>query len=108
MRDGYCPKMLLNVLDELFYVYAQIKNSQRDEKVMLAYEILCISANRSIDRCNRIEKMGVPDALALLNVEDAQHLECLAWAMYNGALLVGPWPKLLGAHPWCTVLTGLQ
>ena len=34
------------VLDELFYVYVQVKNSRRpDEKLMLAYEILCISAN---------------------------------------------------------------
>ena len=29
MRDGYCPKMLLYVLDELFYIYVQVKNSQR-------------------------------------------------------------------------------
>ena len=25
MRDGYHPKMLLYVLDELFYVYVQVK-----------------------------------------------------------------------------------
>ena len=48
--------MLLYALDELFYVYAQIKNSQRDDKVVLAYEILCISANRCTDRRNGIEK----------------------------------------------------
>ena len=29
MRDEYCPKMLLYVLDKLFYIYAQIKNSHR-------------------------------------------------------------------------------
>ena len=71
MRDGYRPKMLMYALDKLFYIYAQIKISHRDEKVMLAYEILCISANRCTDRHNGIEKMGVPDALALLNVKDA-------------------------------------
>ena len=50
MRDGYRPKMLLYVLDELFYVYAQVKNSQRvDDKLVLAYEILCISTNRRTD-----------------------------------------------------------
>ena len=69
---------------------------------------LCISANRCTDRCNGIEKMGIPDALALLNVKDARHLECLAWAVYDSTLLVGPRPKLLGAHTWCTVLAGLQ
>ena len=50
MRDGYHPKMLLYALDELFYIYSQLKNLQRvDEKVVLAYEILCISANRCTD-----------------------------------------------------------
>ena len=88
--------MLLYVLDELFYVFAQIKDSHRDNKVVLAYEILCISANRCTDRHNRIEKMSVPDALALLNIEDTQHLKCLTWAMYDGAILV-PEP---GAPCW--------
>ena len=43
MRDGYHPKMLLYVLDKLFYVYVQVKNSRRlDKKLVLAYEILCM------------------------------------------------------------------
>ena len=96
------------MLDELFYIYAQIKNSHRDEKVMLAYKILCISANRYTDRCNKTEKMGVPDALALLNVEDARYLERLVWAMYDGTLLVDPQPQLLGTCTWCAMLAGLQ
>ena len=50
MRDGYHPKMLLYVLDELFYIYAQIKNSRRaHNKLVLAYEILCISTNQCTD-----------------------------------------------------------
>ena len=79
MRDRYHPKMLLYGLDELFFIYAQIKDSPLDERVMLAYEILCISSNRCTDRRNGVEQMGVPDTLALLNTKDAQHLECLAW-----------------------------
>ena len=71
MRNGYHPKMLLYALDELFYVYAQVKNSWRvDDKLLLAYEILCISANHCTDRWNRIKKTSMPDALALLIVED--------------------------------------
>ena len=31
----------------------------------------------------------MPDALSLLNINDACHLECLAWVVYDGALLVG-------------------
>ena len=71
MRDGYHPKMLLYALDELFYVSAKIKDSPRDEKVILAYEILCISSNRCTDRRNGVKQMGVPDALALLNIWSA-------------------------------------
>ena len=108
MRDRYHPKMLLYVLDELFYI-SQVKNLQRaDEKVILTYEILCISANRCTDRQNGVEKTGVPDTLALLNVNDSHHLECLMWVVYDGVLLVGPWPELLGDHPWCMVLAGLN
>ena len=109
MRDGYRPKILSFTLDELFYIYSQVKNPRRaDEKIVLAYEILCISANRFTDWRDWVKKTGVPDALALLNVNDAHHLEHLAWAVYDGALLVGPWPKLLGDCSWCTVLAGLH
>ena len=52
--------------------------------------------------------MGVPNTLALLNIEDAWHLERLAWAVYDSALLIGPWPELSGTHAWCTVSAGLQ
>ena len=109
MKDGYHPKMLLYALEELFYIYAQVKNSRRaDDKLVLAYRILCISTNRCTDRWNGIKKTGMPDTLALLNVEDVRHLEHLAWAVYDGILLVGLWPNLSGNHPWCTVLAGLQ
>ena len=50
----------------------------------------------------------MPDALALLNVDDAHHLERLMWAVYDGALLVGMRPELPGNHPWCKVLAGLH
>ena len=49
----------------------------------------------------------MPDALALLNVNDTRHLKHLAWAVYDGALLVDGWPELPGNCPWCTVLAGL-
>ena len=107
MRDEYHPKMLLYVLDELFYVYIQVKNSQRaNDKLVLTYDILCILANCCMDQRNGIKKTGVPGALALLNVEDIWHLECLIWAVYDGVLLVGH--ELSGNCPWCTVLAGLQ
>ena len=109
MRDGYCPKMLLFIFGELFYIYDQIKKQQRpDEKIIVAYEILCLSANWCTEQWHRFEKTGVPDALALLNVDDAHHLEQLTWVVYDGTLLVGEWPELPGDRPWCMVLAGLH
>ena len=44
MHNGYRPKMLLYTLDELFYVFDQMKWQQGlDEKIMIAYKILCLS-----------------------------------------------------------------
>ena len=109
MRDGYQPKMLLFALDELFYIYDQIKKQRRpDEKIVVAYKILCLSMNRCTEQWHGLEKTSVPDALALLNVDDACHLERLVWAVYDGTLLVGAWPKLPGDRPWCMVLAGLH
>ena len=87
--------MLLFTLDELFYIYSWIKNQWRaDEKIVIAYEILCLSTNWCTDQQHGLEKAGVLDALAQLNMNDASHLECLAWAVYDGMLLAGPWPEL--------------
>ena len=109
MRDGYQPKTLLFILDELFYIYAQIQKQWRaDKKIIVLYKILCLSTNRCTDQQHGLEKTGVPDALALLNVDDTYHLKHLMWAVYNGTLLVDLWPELAGDHPWCMVLAGLH
>ena len=90
MHDGYRPKMLLFALDELFYIFDQIRRQRSvDEKIVVAYEILCLSAQWCTERWHRVEKTGVPDALSLLNMDDAHHLKRLMWAVYDGALLVG-------------------
>ena len=46
----------------------------------------------------------MPDALSLLNINDACHLKHLVWVVYDGTLLVGRQPELPGDHQWCTVL----
>ena len=108
MRDGYRPKMLLFVLDELFCIFDQIRRQRSvGEKIVVAYEILCLSVQWCTEWQNRVEKTGMPNALSLLNVNDACHLECLTWAVYDDALLVDGQPELPGDHPWCMVLAGL-
>ena len=100
--------MLLYTLDELFYMFDQVKwQRPMDEKLIVAYKILCLSVLQCTEQQHGSEKKGMLDSLSLLNVNDACHLECLAWAVYDGTLLVVLWPKLPGNCPWCTVLAGL-
>ena len=43
--EEYRPKMLLYALNELFYIFDQVKQQQgTDERLIIAYEILCLSA----------------------------------------------------------------
>ena len=102
LHDGYWPKMLLYTLDELFYVFDQVKWQQgMDGKLIVAYEILCLSTLWCTEQQHGSKKKG------MLNVNDACHLEHLMWAVYDGVLLVGVWPKLPGNCQWCTVLASL-
>ena len=90
MCDGYRPKMLLFTLDELFYIFDQIKRQwNADEKIVVACEILCLSTQQCTERWHGVEKTSVLNALSLLNVNNVCHLKRLAWAVYNGGLLVG-------------------
>ena len=72
----------------------------------MAYKILCLTALQCTEQQHGLEKYGVPDALSLLNIKDAHHLEHLAWVVYDGALLVGRQPELPRDHQWCTILAG--
>ena len=106
--EGFQPKMLVYALDELFSIFDQVKRQRgKDEKLMVAYEILCLSVLWCTEQWHGYEKKGVPDALSLLHVNDACHLKCLTWVVYDEALLVGKWSELPRNFQWCTVLVGL-
>ena len=108
LREGYRPKMLLYALDKLFYIFDQVKWQRgTDERLVIAYEILCLSTLRCTEWWHKVEKKGVPDALSLLKVNDTCHLKRLKWVVYDRALLVGRQPELARNCQWCTVLVGL-
>ena len=107
LQKGYRPKMLLYALDELFYIFNQVKHQQGvDERLVMVYEILGLAALSCTKWWHGSEKQGMPDALSLLNTYDTRHLEHLTWAVYDGALLVGRQPELPRDCQWCTVLAG--
>ena len=100
--------MLLYALDEFFYIFDQVKCHRGiDEKLVVAYEILSLAVLRCTEHQGWLEKTGVLDAVPLVNLKDTHHLECLTWAVYDGALLVGSHPELPGECQWCTVLAGI-
>ena len=108
MWEGYRPKMLLYTLDELFYIYDQVKHHRGvNEKLVVAYEILSLAMLHCMECQGWMEKHGMPDAMLRVNLNDTRHLEHLAWTIYDGALLLGSQPELLGDHQWCTVLAGI-
>ena len=45
LREGYQPKMFLYALDELFFIFDQVKQQRGiDERFIMAYKILCLMA----------------------------------------------------------------
>ena len=107
LHKGYRPKMLLYALDELFYIYDQVKHHRGvDEKLVVAYEILGLTMLRCTECRGWVEKQGMPDAVPQINLNNTCHLKCLTWAMYDRALLVGSRPELPGDHQWYTGLAG--
>ena len=75
MRDGYRPRMLLYVLDELFYVYNQVWcHWGCDKNIIMSYEILSLAAVCCTECHHGTEKREMLDALSLINVNDVHHL----------------------------------
>ena len=100
--------MLLYTLDELFYIYDQVKHHRGiDKKLVVAYEILSLAALHCMERWGWVERTSMLDALPLVNLKDTCHLECFAWPVYDGALLMGSHPELPGECQWCTMLAGI-
>ena len=109
MWEGYRPKMLLYTLDKLFYIYNQVKHHRGiNEKIIVAYEIISLTGLCCAEHQGWVKKTHMPDAMLLVKLNNTQHLECLAWAVYNGALHVGDCPELLGKCQWCPVLAGIS
>ena len=77
-----------------------------DKKLIVAYKILCLVVLQCTEWQHGSEKHDMPDALFLLNINNARHLEHLMWVVYDGALLVGRQTELPGDHQWCTMLAG--
>ena len=79
-----------------------------DKKIITSYKILSITAVHCTEHHHRTKKRSIPNALSLINVNDIRHLKHLAWAIYDGALVMGRRPELTGNLPWWMVLASLH
>ena len=71
-HEGQVPSQnaSLRIRQTFFHLHADKRFPARQEG-HVGLRDLCISSNRCTDRCNGVEQTGIPDALALLNTEDA-------------------------------------
>ena len=81
LPKGCQPKMVLYALNKLFYIFDQVKWQRgMDERLIMAYKILCLSTLQCTEWQHGSEKKGMPDAPSLLNINDACQVSC-GWFM---------------------------
>ena len=65
MQEGYRLKMLFYALDELFYIYDQVKRHRGvNEKLVVAHEILSLAMLHCMECQGWVEKHSMPDAMS--------------------------------------------
>ena len=113
-REGHRPKVLLWIMEEFFHISHDLTDMDHDGRVVLCYELM-IEAERHF----RIKRGGgagrhhpssttsnaTPcphDKLedVAWNKPDSKTLERLVWSVYDGILLQGPTPKLMGPESY--------
>ena len=128
--EGHHPKVLLWIMEEVFYISHDLTDEDRNGHVVLGYELMIEAEHRY-----RIKWGGgigchwspshassappcSPETLDCLTwtEPDSKTLECLVWSVYDGIITPGPTPKLVGPksynqvtrHLTTKVFRGLQ
>ena len=108
LHTGYHPCILMYMLDELFFVFKKLRADDFDMQYVVAYEILQIALCQCTEWCGSKKKTGntLGDAYPCMDLWDADSLECLAWAVYDGVFVPGNKPALSGHYNWDHVVAG--
>ena len=108
LRIGYHPCILMYMLDELFFVFKKLWAANFDVQCVVAYDILQIASHRCTEQHGSKKKKGnmLGDAYPQVDFRDADGLDCLAWAMYDGIFVPGDKPALFGHYDWDRVVAG--
>ena len=108
LHTGYCLRILMYMLDELFFVFKKLQANDFDAQCMVAYEILQIALHQCTEqhRSKKKKENTLGDTYPWVDFRDADSLERLAWAMYNRVFMPGNKPALSGCYNWDRVVAG--
>ena len=108
LRTDSHPRMLLYVLNELFYMYRGMGENDTDGQCVVAYKILKVVSLCCREWCSSQRKeCNTPGAAyPRVNMSDMDGLECLAWAVYDGVYMPGDLLDLTGHHNWEHIIVG--
>ena len=105
---GYYLHILMYALEKLFFVFKKLWSNDFDTQCMVAYEIPQIASCQCREQYGSEKKKGnmLGDTYSWADLQDANSLEHLAWAMYNGVFMPGNKPALSGHYNWDHVVVG--
>ena len=109
-HNGHCPKVLLWIMEEFFYISHDLMEQDHDGHVVLSYELMMeaehwfrlkqgggIGCHRpSSSSCNAPPCSQETLECIAWSKPDSKTLEHLVWSVYDGLLSPGPTPKLTG------------
>ena len=107
---GHCPKVLLWIMEEFFYISHDLTEQDRDGRIVLSYELMMEAEHQyrvkwggGIGHCHPLPSSSNAPPCSRDTLEhiawsepDSKTLEHLVWSVYDGVLSPGPMPKLTG------------
>ena len=113
-HEGHCPKVLLWMMEEFFYISHDLTQEDHDGCIVLSYELMM-----EVEHRYRIKWGGgtgcchSPSHASTTPLCSSEMLECIAWTKtdsktlerlvwsgYDGLLSSGPTPKLVGPESY--------
>ena len=119
-RKGHCPKVLLWIMEEFFYISQQLTDEDCNGRIVLGYELMLEAEHRfRIKQGRGASDATNPPCIPLVTAPpysqetldcvtwsnpDSRMLECLVWSIYDGIVTPGPTPRLVGPESYNQVL----
>ena len=108
-RTGTCPRMMLYAMDEMFHVFRGVGANNLYGQCIVADKILALASLHCMEWHGSDKKCcnTLSDAYPLVDLNDMDGPERLAWAMYNGVFIPGNPSRLTSHHDWSRIIAGM-